>query len=87
MSVKRTILREVNERIRERNHAGPRQLTDRYDLICECGGPACARRVAVPANVFDDLRQDERRFLVAPGHVLDDQRVVASRHGYTIVTV
>jgi hypothetical protein len=87
MSVKRAVLREVNERIRERNHPAARQLTDRYDLICECGGPTCSRRVAVPANVFDDVRLDERRFLVAPGHVLDDQRVVASRNGYTIVTV
>lgn len=87
MTAKRTLLREVNERIRELNTVLTRG-TERYDVICECGGSACFLRVAVPSQVYEDLRLAEQRFLVAPGH--EDpggDSVLVSSDGYRIVTV
>jgi hypothetical protein len=81
MSAKRTLLREVNERIRELSRA-----TDSYAVVCECGGPTCVSRVALPSQVYEELRGSRQRFVVAPGHE-EPERVVATNDGYRIVTV
>lgn len=73
-------VREVNENIAE--------LGERFglhdetlELICECGDPGCAERVAVPADEYERLHAAERR-IVAPGHA----RQGAERHaGYAVV--
>jgi hypothetical protein len=81
MSTKRTLLREVNERIRELSRA-----TDSYAVVCECGGPTCVSRVPVPSQVYEELRGTSRRFVVAPGHE-QPHDVVVTNDGYRIVTV
>jgi hypothetical protein len=75
----------VNERIREVNNAfgtdGP------YHFVCECAQLECASRVEVPGHVFDTVRGDLVRFLVAPGHHDPErERVVAGNSLYSVVT-
>jgi len=81
MSAKRTLLREVNERIRELSRA-----TDSYAVVCECGGPTCVNRVALRSEVYEEVRTGQQRFVVAPGHE-QPHDVVVTNDGYRIVTV
>ena len=74
-------VREVNENIAE--------LGDRFglneetlELICECGDPCCAERIAVPAGEYERLHETDRR-LVAPEHARSG---ASERHaGYAVV--
>jgi len=73
-------VREVNENIAE--------LGERFglhdetlELICECGDPGCADRVAVPAAEYERLHAEGRR-IVAPTHTAG---VSEQRAGYAVV--
>jgi hypothetical protein len=74
----------VNERIRAVNAtlgvaAGP------YAVLCECGDPECTERVTVPGDVYDVVRADIQHFLVAPGHELPDEQIIAQETSYRVV--
>ena len=87
MTANRALLREVNERIRELS-AGGSSPSDRIAAMCECGRGQCQTRIAVPWQVYEDVRVAEHRFLVAPWHEQPEQdRVLVSDAGYRIVTV
>jgi hypothetical protein len=59
-------VREVNENIAELGERfGLHEET--LQLICECGDPACAERIEVPADQYERLHAEGRR-IVAPGH-------------------
>ena len=84
---RRSLLREVNERIRDVN--GGFVLLggtpDWVEVFCECGGTGCLERVRMPPALYEEIRTLEGHFLVSPGHehgegvVVDDPlfRVVA----------
>jgi hypothetical protein len=79
------LFREVNERIEEL--ADHRQLdAQQLDLICECGNPNCAERIAMSREEYERVRSDGQLFAVAPGHETGEvERVVEKREGYDIV--
>jgi hypothetical protein len=64
---KRTLFREVNERIRElsRRFGG---APSNYEFFCECTRADCLLRVELPGAAFDEIVADEERFVVAEGH-------------------
>jgi hypothetical protein len=64
---KRTLFREVNERIRElsRRFGG---APSNYEFFCECTRPDCLVRIEIPGGVYDEIVADGERFLVAEGH-------------------
>jgi hypothetical protein len=64
---KRTLFREVNERIRElsrRFGGGP----GNYEFFCECTRRDCLLRVEIPGGVYDEIVAAGERFVVAQGH-------------------
>jgi hypothetical protein len=57
-------------------------------LLCECGGPDCSARLEVPADVFDVVRSEEHRFVVAPGHEQPEaEEVVAGAPSYLVIAM
>jgi hypothetical protein len=77
------LFREVNERIAE---TAERLEVEEPEFVCECADPACADRVAAPAEVYEDVRADGATFLLAPGHEDERfERVVRRRRGYRVV--
>ena len=53
---------------------------------CECGDPACAERLHVPLDEYEEVREDPTTFLLNPDHVEQDvEQVVRHRRGYAIV--
>lgn len=82
---RRSLLREVNEQIRNVT-AGFAVQDSTLLLLCECERPDCLQRVEVPAAVYDELRNDSERFVVVSGHEgAGMERISAGPDGYAIV--
>ena len=79
------VFRQVNERINDVHEAfelDPQKL----HLMCECGDPACAERLEVPLEEYEDVRSDATTFLLNPEHIEPDvEKIVRERAGYSIV--
>ena len=80
------IFREVNERLRVVNESFG-ALTERMEIVCECGDPSCAERISVGIDEYEDLRSHPDRFILVPGHAdpSDVEEVVAHDSGWEIV--
>ena len=78
----------MNERIREVDVSfGPESRSEEI-LLCECSRPNCSVRLEVPADVYDVVRSEGHRFLVAPGHEEPDAEVVvAGAPSYLVVAM
>ena len=89
------LLREVNERIAEvdkaaeENNFAPDETL--FEFLCECGasngeGGACEERVLMTVNEYDQVRSEDDRFVLYPGHESDSlESVVARTERYVIV--
>jgi|SRR5436309_4599788 hypothetical protein len=77
------LFRDVNERIAETSE---RFDCDEAEFMCECGDPACAERLEVPLEEYEDVRSDATTFLLNPEHIEPDvEKIVRERAGYSIV--
>jgi hypothetical protein len=77
------VFREVNERI---NELAERHSFGHVDFICECSRLGCREVVDCPPDVYEQVRANPRRFILAPGHV--DSRfesVVHDGNRYVVV--
>jgi NaMN:DMB phosphoribosyltransferase len=80
------LFREVNERLRNVNESFG-ALTDRIELVCECGDPACAKRITLSTAEYKRLRANGDQFVLVAGHAdhSDVEDVVAHGAGWEIV--
>jgi hypothetical protein len=80
------LFRNVNEQIEE--IAAPQgQDAHIFEFVCECSNIDCTLRLPMTLAVYEEVRSDPTRFLVAPGHELPEiETVVARAKGYQIVT-
>ena len=71
------LVREVNERIAEVDKAAEEKNFGadgtQYEFLCECGAndgeaAACEERVSMTINEYDQVRSQDDRFVVYPGH-------------------
>lgn len=78
----------MNERIRDVNASfGPAGPINEI-LLCECDRSDCSARLEVPADVYEVVRNEGHRFLVAPGHEESAaEDVVAGAPGYLVVAM
>jgi hypothetical protein len=75
--------RELNEAIAT---TAAKLEAEETDLICECADPACADRMTVELDDYEEVRAKPTRFLLAPGHALPQvERVVETRPEFEIV--
>ena len=78
------LFREVNAHIaqlEDRLSSGDELLT----LICECANSGCTTMIKVDQGTFRAVRESPMRFLVAAGHVRDDEKVIGGGAGYLII--
>jgi len=72
--------RSINERIAEAAEGFLADREDaRHEFLCECSDVDCLRRVALMLAEYEDLRRNDRRFVVAPEHELPEIEVVVER--------
>jgi hypothetical protein len=63
------LYREVNERIAELRDSSSRNL----EVHCECGTEGgCGERLVIPVAVYEQVRSQDDRFVVVPGHETPD---------------
>jgi hypothetical protein len=81
--------REVNERLAEidkqadANWATDEQL---FEFICECGEGGCEARVRMPLGEYEDVRSQDDRFAVYPGHENEEiERVIKRGEAFLVV--
>ena len=85
-----TLHREVNERLAQMDkRAEPSWATDdeTFEFLCECdAGDGCDARVRMKLADYEDVRRQDDRFAVAPGHEnLEIERVVTRTDAYVVV--
>ena len=57
-----------------------------FTLRCECGTHGCTASVDVPAGEYRAIRARDRRYFLRHGHELpDDERVLITNAGYSVV--
>ena len=88
MNPRRPLFREVNDRIREVNASFGPGSPPHEILLCECGRDACAERLEVPTDVYEVVRREAHRFVVAPGHEEPGgEEIVAGAPSYLVVAL
>ncbi len=79
------IFRAVNEKIEDVNLAFG-EVSDRMQLVCECGNAQCVEPIELTLQAYESLRSDSALFAVVPGHELPEAEDVVERHeGYAVV--
>jgi hypothetical protein len=70
-----TLLREVNERVKEVIPA-----EGGIQFICECGDEACVEQVTLSVEEYERVRSDPVEFFVKPGHQVPEVEDVVEEH-------
>ena len=78
------LLREVNEQINVLNTIGAQASS--FPAVCECGSLTCAEVVPVARSDYEAVRAHPDRFLIKPGHQIEDvEDVVVEHAGWAVV--
>ena len=84
MTQNETLFREVNEQISALNNLGAQMET--FPAVCECGNDACSEVVSVHRSLYESVRAQSDRFIVASGHVLPEiEKIVGQHRGFVVV--
>lgn len=55
-------------------------------FVCECSDSGCTETIAVPLEVYEEVRSHSRRFVIRPGHEHGElETVVARTEVYAVV--
>ena len=80
------LFRDVNERVKEIDHAHHVSTAETWDFLCECGNVECLERVELRPEEYEQLRANSVHFAVVPGHEKTEvERVIREGDGYRIV--
>ena len=74
------LYRQVNEQV-ESISEGTVATRGAFDVICECGTLDCTTQIAISADEYEQARSESERFIVVPGHQIDEIEAVIADHG------
>ncbi len=74
--------RRVNEAIEPSGRPGEAAV-----FVCECGHLGCSELVEIPLGEYEAVRTSFDRFLVVPGHEIDEVDEVVERHERYLVVM
>ncbi len=84
-AVERAAATEVNgRRVNEAIERGTRGAGTAV-FVCECGKLGCSETVELSISEYEAVRSGFERFLVVPGHELEEIEDVIERHGSYLV--
>lgn len=79
------LFREVNEQAQRLGDQW-RPAGEPTQFVCECADTACLERIAVPTEIYEQVRANPRRFLVRPGHQHPElETLVTANDDYLVV--
>jgi hypothetical protein len=88
------LIREVNERIEQVDKAAEEANVGSeesfFEFLCECGGGntgdiGCEERIPMTISEYENVRSQNDRFAVSPGHERDELEWVAARNDRFVV--
>jgi len=85
------LIREVNERIeRVAEEARPGAELERFEFLCECGAGgdddiACEGRIEMTIAEYEEIRGQDDRFALVPGHESEELEDVVRRTNRFVV--
>lgn len=74
--------RRINEAIEPRGRGDAAAV-----FVCECGYLGCSETVKIEVAEYEAVRTSFDRFLVVPGHEIEEVDRVVERHGNYLVVV
>lgn len=84
-SVERAAAAEINgRRVNEAIERGT-QGTGSAVFVCECGTLGCSETVEIEISEYEGVRSGFERFLVVPGHQMEEIEDVVERHDSYLV--
>lgn len=84
-SVERAAAAEINgRRVNEAIERGTRS-TGTAVFVCECGKLGCSATVELAIDEYESVRSGFERFLVLPGHEIEEIEDVVEHHGSYLV--
>ena len=79
------LYRQLNERIEDLNEAFG-AITGKFAVVCECGNLECVEQIQVSTDVYERARASPNRFILKPGHEVQDlEEVVDTEHEYVVI--
>jgi len=83
---RRAAAREINGRqVNEAIERGEKDAGS-ASFVCECGYLGCTETVDLSIAAYEDVRSNFDRFLIVPGHEIDEVDEIVERHpGYHVV--
>lgn len=75
------VFRRVNEGIEPAEGDG----ADRHVFVCECGRLGCTEMLVLRREEYDAVRTSFDRFVLVPGHEIEDAERVVERHEQYVV--
>jgi hypothetical protein len=80
------LFREVNEEVEALARRGQGDTGEPLRLVCECANAECSEIIAVPVDVYEQVRSNARRFVIRPAHESPAvERMIAMTAEYAIV--
>jgi hypothetical protein len=73
--------RRVNEAI----EPAPERAGERHAFVCECGRLGCTELIGLSREEYDAVRTSFDRFVLVPGHEMEDAERVVARHERFVV--
>jgi len=84
-SVERAAAAEINgRRVNEAIERGA-QGTGTAVFVCECGNLGCSETVQLTISEYETVRSGFERFLIVPGHQIEEIEEVVERHDAYLV--
>jgi hypothetical protein len=84
---RRVAAREINgRRVNEAIERGE-QDSGRASFVCECGYMGCTETVELSIVAYEDVRSNFDRFLIIPGHEIEEIDEIVERHEEHFVVV
>ena len=83
-TMRRTLMREVNDRILEVNDQF--ESREPVGIICECVQAGCVGTITIERGAYDDIRAHAGRYVLIKGHEMDEDTPVGEPHeDYVVV--
>jgi hypothetical protein len=77
--------REINERVESDLEPLVDAEDEQLPFVCECGRPSCTDGIGLTVAEYESVRRDSTRFVVVPGHQIEDVEDVVDRTDRYIV--
>jgi hypothetical protein len=86
MARNETLIRQVNERVKDVSDVFAGLDPSPVDFVCECGNADCTEPVSLTLGEYERVRSVPTHFFVVPDHVIPGvEAIVREGDGYVIV--